>query len=100
MVADLEMIARMMDAAPRHIGHVKQTVDTADIDECAIFGKIFDRAIDDITDLDLGESLGLLHIDDSVGQHFARQDDVVSSSAEFDDLGLDVLAYICVEPAD
>src|SRR5258706_2945218 len=90
----------MVDASPRHIGHLKQAVDTPDVDECAVFRLVFDRAVNDVPDLDFGKGLGLLHIHDRIGQDLARKDDVIATPAEFDDLGLNVLANVRVEPAD
>ena len=52
MVARFELIARMMNAAPRHIGDMKQAVDPADIDKCSVLCKVFDRAFDDVADID------------------------------------------------
>ena len=34
----------MVDAAPRKIGHVQQAVDSAEVDEDAIVGDVFDAS--------------------------------------------------------
>src|SRR5580765_1619849 len=90
----------MVDAAPRHIGHMKQSVDAADIDEGSVFRQVFDRAVNDVTDLDLAERLGLLHVYDRIGQNLARKNDVIAPTAEFYYLGLDIRADVCIKAAD
>ena len=47
LVADLEHLARVVDAAPGHVGDVEQAVDAAEIDERAVLGEVLDRAGDD-----------------------------------------------------
>src|SRR5439155_20783166 len=38
VIADLEELARMIDAAPAHVGDVQKTVDAAEVDEGAVLG--------------------------------------------------------------
>src|SRR5215831_19206820 len=90
----------MMQTAPRHVGYVKQTVDPADVDECAVFGQVLDRSVDDVADVDLRQRLSLLLIDDLVSDDLPRKDHIVSPPAEFDDLRLDIFADVCVELTD
>src|SRR5262245_55367159 len=46
-LTDLENLVRILNAAPRHVGNVEQTVESAEIDECAIFGDVLDLSFDD-----------------------------------------------------
>ena len=66
-----EHFRRMMKPAPGHICHVKQTVDAADVNEGAVLGKILDRAVDYITDVDIRQRLGFLFVYDLVGYDLA-----------------------------
>ena len=36
----------MLDASPRHVGDVQQTVDAAEVDERTVVGKVLDQALD------------------------------------------------------
>ena len=45
-VADVDDLARMIDAPPRHVGDVQQAVDAAQIDEGAVVGDVLDDAVD------------------------------------------------------
>ena len=47
LVADLEHLARVVDAAPAHVGDVEQAVDAAEVDERAVLGDVLDDALDD-----------------------------------------------------
>src|SRR5436190_16465996 len=86
-----------MEPSPRHVRHMQQTVNTADINKCAVLGQVLDRAVDNIADVDRGERFGLLLINDFVGDDLARENDIVSTPAEFYDLGLDLFADVAVE---
>ena len=45
LVADLEHLARVVDAAPGHVRDVQQAVDAAEIDEGAVLGEVLDGAL-------------------------------------------------------
>src|SRR5688500_11709924 len=100
MIADFELIGRMMNTSPRHIGDVQQAVDTANVNEGTVLGKILDRAVNDEANVDLGKGFSLLFVDDLISQDLSREDDIVSTTAELNDLGLDVLADVCIKSAD
>ena len=51
--ADLETVGRILQSSPRHVGHVQQSVDAADVDERTVLGEVLDRAFDDVADIDL-----------------------------------------------
>src|SRR5579862_2548799 len=44
LIADIDQIFGMREASPRHISDVQQAVETAEINECAILGKILNDA--------------------------------------------------------
>ena len=46
ILAHLQHLRRMRDPAVGHVGNVQQSVDTAQIDERAVFGQVLDRAHD------------------------------------------------------
>ena len=48
LVAHLEHLGRMVDAAPAHVGDVKEPVDAAEVDERTVLGDVLDRAGDDL----------------------------------------------------
>jgi hypothetical protein len=100
LVADLEDLVGVVDAAPRHVRDVEQAVDAAEVDEGAVLGDVLDRALDDHA---LGEGLErlLLHFvalaleQDAAGKH-----DVSALLVELDDLELVGLADQLVQVAD
>src|SRR5688572_22816931 len=99
MFVHLEEIGRIVQTAPRHIGHVKQPVYSADIDERTIFGKVLDRTLDDIAYVDTVQRGRLLFVDGNIGDHLSGQYDIVAAAAEFNDLCFDVLADIRIKAA-
>src|SRR6185295_12811579 len=52
LLPDIEHFGRVIDAAPRDIGDVQQTVDAAQIDERTVIGDVLDDAVDDLTFLE------------------------------------------------
>ena len=57
LVADLEELGRVVDAAPAHVGDVEQAVDAAEVDERAVLGDVLDDALDDLALLEGLEGL-------------------------------------------
>ena len=51
-LADMQRLGRMVDAAPRDVGDVQQTVDAAEIDERAVIGDVLDDAVEDLAFLE------------------------------------------------
>ena len=45
-LADRQDLGGVVDAAPGHVGDVQQAVDTAQVDEGAVFGDVLDHAVD------------------------------------------------------
>ena len=57
----------MFNALPSHVGDMQQSVDTAQIHECAVIGEILDYALDDRPFLQVRQQLvaldGILFLD-------------------------------------
>src|SRR5215469_9587633 len=70
LVAHVNKVARMRQAAPRHISDVEQAIDSAQINKSAVVGQIFDRARHDGAFLEVLQ--GLLPL----GCSFFFQDDL------------------------
>ena len=47
-LADLQQFARVAEAAPGHVGDVKQAVHAVEVDERAEIGEVFDDALDGV----------------------------------------------------
>src|ERR1019366_7214421 len=60
LVAHLEDVGRLIDAAPGDVGHVQQGVHSADIDEGAVIGQAAHRAVHGLAFLDFGVALVLV----------------------------------------
>src|SRR5207253_10985038 len=95
--ADLHHLARMRDAAPRHVGDVEQAVHAAEIDERAEVGDVLDDALPHLILFELLHQLlalaGALALED----HSARDDDVAAALVQLDDLELELLAEQLVD---
>jgi hypothetical protein len=86
LLADIEHLGRMIDAPPRDIGDVQETVDAAEIDEGAVVGDVLDHAVDDLALFEvLHQLLALLGA--RLFQHgAARHHDVAAAAIHFQDL--------------
>jgi hypothetical protein len=85
LVADLEQLARVVDAAPRHVGDVEQAVDAAEVDEGAVVGEVLDTP-STICPSSRVCSVSFLALALLLEQHAARQHDVAALLVELDDL--------------
>ena len=79
-VADVDDLAWMVDAAPRHVGDVQQAVDAAQVDEGAVVGDVLDDAVDDLALCQPGDDLGAL-LGARLFQNLAARDDDVAAAA-------------------
>src|SRR6188472_1723373 len=83
----------MLDALPRHVGDVQETVDATEIHERAVVGEILDGA------LEHGAFLQVVHERAALGGEFllddraTGNDNVVALLVELDDLELERLAF-------
>src|SRR5690606_19324046 len=92
-VADVDDFARVLDTFPGHVGNVQQTIDTAQIDECAVIGEVLDHAFDGHAFLQHTQQL-LAFVSVCSFKHGATGNhDVVAFLVEFDDFELEVYAF-------
>ena len=80
LLADLQRLGRMVDAAPGDVGHVQQAVDAAEIDEGAVVGDVLHHAVQDHAFLEALDQLAAL-LGAGLFQHGAAGDDDVAARA-------------------
>src|SRR5690606_30050590 len=88
LIAHVEHLARVIDAAPGHVRDVQETIDTAEVDERAVLGEVLDGALEDLTLLEVLESRGLEAVALLLEQHATGEHDVTALLVELDDLEL------------
>ena len=79
-LADLQCVARMVDAPPGDVGDVQQAVDAPQIDEGAVVGDVLDHALEDLALLQALYEFRALG-GASFLQHRAAGDDDVAAAA-------------------
>ena len=86
LLADIEHLGRVIDAAPGDVGDVQQAVDAAEVDERAVVGDVLDHAVDDLALFEvLHQFLALLGA--GLFQHGAAGDhDVAAAAIHFQNL--------------
>ncbi|MGC4033199.1 MAG: hypothetical protein QM754_15985 [Tepidisphaeraceae bacterium] len=89
---DLQEFARVVDAAPAHVGDVQQAVDATEVDERAEVGDVLDGALDDGTDDDLVEGLLLEFFTLLFDQLATADNDVAAFVVDLEDDGFDLAA--------
>ena len=92
-ITNIEHFARVTDAAPCQVGDVQQTIDTAQVDECAVVGDVLDDTLDDGTFLEVFEQCLTLFTLAGFQHGAARNNDVVALAVELDDLEFEFLAF-------
>ena len=76
----------MVDAAPRDVGDVQQTIDAAEIDERAVVGDVLHHAGQDLAFLEVGDQL-VAGLGAALLEHgAARDDDVAARAVHLQDL--------------
>ncbi len=100
VLAHLEHLARVPDAAPAHVGHVEQAIDAAEVDEGAVIGEVLHDPLQDGALLQVLERLLLQLLALLLEEDAAGQDDVAPLLVELDDLELELLPDELVEVAD
>src|SRR5437868_13266323 len=90
----------MIDAAPAHIGDMKQSVDAAEIDERAEVSDVLDDSLANDTHLELFENLGLAVLFFFFKKILARNNDVFAARIDLDDFYLNVLTQKGVETSE
>ena len=86
VLADLQRLGRMVDAAPRDVGDVQQAVDAAEIDERAVVGDVLDDALEHLAFLERGDQLGARFGAGLFEHGAARDDDVAARAVHLEDL--------------
>src|SRR5690606_1192203 len=61
LVANIDDFAWMLDTLPRHVGNVQQTIYTAQINECAVVGQIFNDTFNCLAFLQASQQLVTLN---------------------------------------
>src|SRR3954470_6288807 len=84
----------MLDTAPREIGDMQQTVDTAEINKCAIVGNVLDDAFDDRSFLQAGEERIAFRALRLLKHRAPRNDYVVALAIELDNLEIELFAFV------
>ena len=85
-VADVQDLGRMVDALPRHVGDVKQAIDAAEVDECAVVGDVLHHAVDNLALFELGDDLGALLGARLFKHGAAGNDDIAAPAIHLQDL--------------
>ena len=86
VLADIQRLGRMIDAAPGDIGDVQQTVDAAEIDERAVIGDVLDDAVEDLAFLQAGHQLRA-RFGAALFEHgAARHHDIAARAIHLEDL--------------
>ena len=85
-LADLQGIRRMVDPAPRDVGHVQQAVDATEIDEGTVVRDVLDHAFEHLPLVQVGDQLVAL-LGTGVLQHGAAGDhDIPAAAIHLEDL--------------
>jgi hypothetical protein len=90
--ADLEHLARVVDAPVGHVRDVEQPVDAAEIDERTVVGDVLHDALHDGADREVLERLEALDLAVLLEEHAPAEHDVAAALVELDDLEVHRLA--------
>jgi hypothetical protein len=93
-VTDVEHFARVTDAAPGQVGDVQQTIDAAQVDECAVVGDVLDDTLDGGAFLQVFHQLFAIGVSGGFQDGTAGQHDVVALAVELDNLEFEGLAFV------
>src|SRR6266581_4717940 len=83
VIANLEKFGWILQASPRHVGHMQQAIQSPEINERAVISQVFDLAFDNNVFLDLAEGLALLAGVLLFKHGFARQHDIRTLAIQF-----------------
>src|SRR5881394_1317478 len=87
----------MIHAAPGEVGHVKQSVDSPEIDEHAVVGDVFHHATDFGIFFQDFECEGFLSQLLAFEHQFARKNDVAALPIQLNDAAFDLFAFEHIE---
>src|SRR5262249_39680509 len=97
LVAHVDQVARMRQAAPRHGGNVQQAIDAAQVDESAVVGQVLDGAGKVCALVKLFQGLAALFGQNLVENGFARDHDVAALAVQLDDAHFNLLPFHGIE---
>src|SRR5579859_7757764 len=100
LVADVDQVARMRQASPRHVGDVQQSVDSAHIDKGAVFGQVLHDTGEDAAFFQVLEGFAALFRLLFFQKLFAGDDDVAALLVELDDGDFHRLALHAIQVPD
>src|ERR1700686_3516908 len=100
LVADVDQIARVRQTSPRHVGDVQQTINSAHVHECAVFGQVLDDPGEDAAFFQVLQCLTALFVLLFFQKLFARDHDVAALLVELDDGDFHRLALHAVQIPD
>src|ERR1035441_2020133 len=100
LIADVDQVARVGEASPRHVGDVQQAVDSAHVDKGAIFGEVLDDSGENGAFFEMLERLAALFRLLFFQKLFAGDHDVAALLVELDDGDFHGLALHSIQIAD
>src|ERR1700678_129558 len=100
LIADVDQVARVRQASPRHVGDVQQAVDSAHVNECAVLGEILDDAGEDAAFFKVFEGFAALFVLLFFEKLLAGDDDIAALLVELDDGDFHRLALHAIQIAD
>ena len=92
LLSDADDLGRMIDPAPAHVGDVKKTVDSTEVDEGAEFRDVGDGAADHVVLVDGSEQVALGVLPLLFDQLPTADDDVPAFLVDLEDDGTDIAA--------
>src|SRR5262249_34784928 len=96
-VPDVQHLRRVPNAAPRHVGHVEEAVDAAEVDERTVVGNVLDGPLEDDALLEHLKRLRLERGAFALQDGASRDDDVAAGAVELEDREAPALADVAVE---
>src|SRR5581483_513648 len=96
-VADVQDLGGMPDAPPRHVGHVEEPVDAAEVHEGPVVGDVLDGAFEDDAFLEDLQRLRLERRALPLEDRAPRDDDVPARAVELEDREAAPLAEVAIE---
>ena len=96
---DIELLVERNDffgvayAAPRQVGDVDKTIDTAEVDEHAVRGDILDRTFEYLTFFEFSDDFFFLLFELGLNESFVRNNDILEFLIDFNDFEFHRFAY-------
>src|SRR6202041_321385 len=100
LVANVDEVAGMGQAAPAHIRDMEQAIEAAQIDECAVVGEVLDGTSGDAALFESRERDRLLGVLLLFEQLLAADNDVAALLVQLDDADFNLGADVAVQIAD